>query len=102
MAAEAHRSVISPVVGWTALAAGSVGALLSLGVAHGCSRHTTDTKAEVSRSPTPPVAAAPQAVQDDRLGLQRAAERALPAVVSVASTRPAGEATTPNVPCPPQ
>jgi serine protease Do len=98
MPAEAHRTVTSPVAGWTALAAGSIGALLSLGVAHGCSRHTADTKAEVSRNPTPQLGAAPPTVQDDRLGLQRAAERALPAVVSVASTRAAGESTTPNVP----
>jgi serine protease Do len=97
MPAESHRGVISPVAGWTALAAGSVGALLSLGVAHGCSRHTADTKAEVARK-TPQVAAAPATVQDDRLGLQRAAEQALPAVVSVASTRPAAESMTPNVP----
>src|SRR4051812_26393232 len=86
----------SPTAGLYALAFGVVGAGLTMLFSHGCARHTVDTKAEVSNKSDAPPSGKP-APATDHLGLERAAELAMPAVVSVASTH-AAEAQTPELP----
>jgi serine protease Do len=72
------------------------GVAASLAVWQGCARHTVDTKAEASHDSRAGIAGRPAPTQD-YLGLQSVAERAMPAVVSVASTHVV-EAQTPNLP----
>jgi len=79
------------------LLVGAVAAVGAVATGQGCARHTVDTKPEVSaKSSAGPTAAAAPA--EDRFGLRRVAQQAMPAVVSVASTRPAAEPRTPNLP----
>jgi serine protease Do len=72
-----------------AVACSAIGAGLALTFGYGCTRHTAATKPE--RSPlaareSGAADATKTAPADDRLGLRKIAELAMPAVVSVAST----------------
>lgn len=82
--------------GFSALACVAVGAGLTMFAGHGCARQALDTKPEGSKQPQNPVVAA-RAPSQDYLGIERVAEQAMPAVVSVASTH-APEARLPELP----
>jgi serine protease Do len=89
-----------PVRARHAVACASIGAGLALAFAYGCARHATDTKPEYSPKGGEKLGAADTAKTpvDDRLGLGRVADLAMPAVVSVASTHAVETQQSPDLP----
>jgi serine protease Do len=93
------RTNLPDLYGFSALAVVAVGATLTMLVSHGCARQALDTKAEGAKHAQPAAAAAAgaPAPRQDYLGIERVAEQAMPAVVSVASTH-VPEARMPDLP----